>query len=196
MNLPLAVAPVLALALSSCADMAAPEAPSAFEAALTPLCGQAFEGRIVTDDSEDDDWRSERLVMHVRGCEPGLFEIPLHVSEDRSRTWVLRQVDGVWDLRHDHRHEDGEPDAITFYGGLSSAPADALRQEFPADASTKALFDREGIPQSKPNIWAVEVDPSADIFAYELRRPGRFLRVEFDTDQPVAPPEAPWGWEE
>lgn len=190
----LAFAPAFFLAVTACASAPAASPVSAFEAALQPLCGQAFEGRIVTTDSQDDLWRAERLVMHVRGCEPGLVEIPLHVGENRSRTWVLMQVGAAWELRHDHRHEDGEPDVLTMYGGFAATPPDALRQEFPADEATKALFDAEGIPVSKANVWAVEIDPSANIFAYELKRPERFLRVEFDTTRPVAPPPAPWGW--
>jgi hypothetical protein len=31
------------------------------------------------------------------------------------------------------------------------------------------------------------------VFAYELRRPARFFRVEFDLTRPVAPAPAPWG---
>jgi hypothetical protein len=36
------------------------------------------------------------------------------------------------------------------------------------------------------NVWAMEVHP-ARMFAYELRRPGRFFRVEFDLSRPVGP---------
>ncbi|MEQ9505397.1 MAG: hypothetical protein RLO80_03940 [Hyphomonas sp.] len=191
-----ALVPAFALLATACAS--APEAPppSAFEAAIAPLCGKAFVGRIVTTDAADDDWRAQRIVMHVRGCEPGLIQIPLHVGDDHSRTWVLMQVGNDWELRHDHRHEDGEPDVLTMYGGFASTDADALRQEFPADQSTKDLFDAQNIPVSKTNVWAVEVDPSANIFAYELKRPNRFLRVEFDTAKPVDVPPAPWGWAE
>ncbi|WP_291208849.1 hypothetical protein [Hyphomonas sp.] len=188
-----ALAPAFALLAAACVTPAEP-APSAFETALAPLCGKAFEGRIVTTDAQDDDWRAQRVVMHVRSCDPGYITIPLHVGEDRSRTWVLMQVGNDWELRHDHRHEDGSEDALTQYGGFASTPADALRQEFPADQATKDLFDRENIPVSKTNVWAVEVDPSANLFAYELKRPQRFLRVEFDTTKPVAAPPAPWGW--
>jgi hypothetical protein len=191
-----ALVPAFALLATACAS--APEAPqpSGFEAAIAPLCGKAFVGRIVTTDAADDDWRAQRIVMHVRGCEPGLIEIPLHVGDDRSRTWVLMQVGDQWELRHDHRHEDGEPDVLTMYGGFASTDADALRQEFPADQATKDLFDAQNIPVSKTNVWAVEIDPPANIFAYELKRPNRFLRVEFDTAAPVDAPPAPWGWAE
>jgi hypothetical protein len=189
-----ALAPAFALLITACAGAPEAETPSAFEAAIAPLCGKAFEGRIVTTDTQDDDWRAERVVMHVRSCDARYIKIPLHVGEDHSRTWVLMQVGNDWELRHDHRHEDGEPDVLTLYGGFASTPADALRQEFPADEATKALFDAEGIPVSKTNVWAVEVDPSSNLFAYELKRPNRFLRVEFDTSKPVPPPPAPWGW--
>jgi hypothetical protein len=190
-----ALAPAFALLITACAS-APVETPSAFEAAIAPLCGKAFEGRIVTTDAADDDWRAQRVVMHVRSCDARYITIPLHVGEDRSRTWVLMQVGDQWELRHDHRHEDGTEDVLTQYGGFASTDAEALRQEFPADQSTKDLFDRENIPVSKTNVWAVEIDPSSDIFAYELKRPNRFLRVEFDTSKPVAAPPTPWGWTE
>ncbi len=189
-----AAATACALLMTACASAPAAETPSAFETAIAPLCGKAFEGRIVTTDAADDDWRASRVVMHVRSCDPRYITVPLHVGDDRSRTWVLMQVGDEWELRHDHRHEDGEPDALTQYGGFASTPADALRQEFPADQATKDLFDRENIPVSKSNVWAVEINPSANIFAYELKRPNRFLRVEFDTSKPVDPPPKPWGW--
>lgn len=188
------LAPALVFLLSACASAPEPEA-SGFETAIRPLCGKAFEGRIVTTDAADDAWRAERIVMHVRSCAPGRFEIPLHVGENRSRTWLLTETAGGWELRHDHRHEDGAPDTLTMYGGFAATPADTNRQEFPADEATKALFDREAIPVSKANVWAVEADPDTHLFAYELRRPERFLRVEFDISKPVEPPPAPWGWE-
>lgn len=186
----------LALLLTACATAPGAAPASSFEAALQPLCGQAFEGRIVTTDAQDDDWRAQRIVMHLRRCAPGAYDAPLHLGEDRSRTWLLRRVGERWELRHDHRHQDGAPDVLTMYGGLAVTPADSLVQDFPADAATQALFDRENIPVSKANVWTVEVDPDARIFAYQLKRPNRVLRIEFDTSRPVAPPPAPWGWPE
>ena len=112
-------------------------------------------------------------------------------GDDRSRTWVVtRRTDGLT-LKHDHRHEDGSEDRLTLYGGDSAAPGSARRQEFPADAYSKALFVREKIPVSTANVWAIEVGPA--VFAYELRRPGRYFRVEFDLARPVPAPPRPWG---
>ena len=70
-----------------------------------------------------------------------------------------------------------------------------MRQEFPVDAESIALFRREGLAVSVTNVWAVEVTPQ--VFAYELRRPpgpgARFLRVELDLTRPVPAPPPPWG---
>jgi len=42
------------------------------------------------------------------------------------------------------------------------------------------------------NVWAMEFSQQKT-FAYELRRPGRFFRVDFDLTRPVAAPPPPWG---
>lgn len=175
------------------------QAPAdAFLAALAMHCGQAFEGRIAANrpaSSEPDAFAGKRMVMHVRGCEDPARElrVPFHVGDDRSRTWVLtRTADGLR-LKHDHRHEDGSEDAVTMYGGETTAPGTAVRQEFPVDAESVAMFEREGLTASVTNTWGMEIDPRRR-FAYELRRPdGRQFRVEFDLTRPVELPPAPWG---
>jgi hypothetical protein len=186
-------APLLAAALAGCATQPAREAPAdRFFSALAALCGKAFEGRIASPAVEADSaFAGKRLVMHVRGCSDREIRIPFHVGEDRSRTWVVTRTDAGLRLKHDHRHSDGSEDKLTQYGGDTAGRGSAQRQEFPADDFSRALFVRENIPASTANVWAMEVD--GGVFAYELRRPGRFFRVEFDTGRPVAPPPAPWG---
>lgn len=165
---------------------------SDFIAALRTLCGRAFEGRVVTADAADRDMATQRLVMHVRSCEGDTLRIPFHVGEDRSRTWVVTRTTTGLRLKHDHRHEDGSEDALTQYGGDTGAVGTAMRQEFPADAFSRDLFVRQNRAVSVTNVWAMEVHPGR-FFAYELRREGRHLRVEFDLTRPVAAPPAPWG---
>lgn len=165
-----------------------------FMASLRRLCGQAFEGRIVANEppAAADPFAGKTLVMHVRQCMDDAVRVPFHVGEDRSRTWVVtRTADGLR-LKHDHRHEDGSEDVRTQYGGDTASPGTAARQAFPADAFSKDLFVREGIPQSVDNVWAMEIEPGR-AFVYELARPGRLFRVEFDLTRPVPPPAAPWG---
>jgi hypothetical protein len=132
------------------------------------------------------------LIMHVRECKSDTILIPFHVGEDRSRTWVVTRTAGGLRLKHDHRHKDGTPSQQTQYGGDTVEPGTANRQKFPADAFSKDLFVREGITPSVANVWAMEVLGSK-LFAYELRRPSRFFRVEFELTRPTAIPPKPWG---
>jgi hypothetical protein len=181
-----------ALAVSGCATPRT-TADSDFFARLGSLCGRAFEGRIASPPvAADASFAGKRLVMHVRDCSANTIRIPFHVGDDRSRTWVLTRVGAGYRLKHDHRHQDGSEDAVTQYGGDTAVAGTATRQTFPADPFTKALLVRNGNAAGVENVWAVEVDPGR-IFSYELRRPGRFFRVEFDLGRPVALPPPPWG---
>lgn len=170
------------------------QAADAFMAALARHCGHAYAGRIVANEpaAANDPFEGKALVMHVRECGKETIRVPFHVGDDHSRTWVLTRTAGGLRLKHDHRHADGQPDRLTMYGGDTATAGTATRQEFPADAETKALFQREGLAVSLANVWAVEVDPGRR-FVYELARPGRLFRVEFDLTTPVPEPPAPWG---
>ena len=164
-----------------------------FERLLT-LCGKSFEGRMASDDPADSDMAGERLVMHVRTCSDDEVRIPFHVGQDRSRTWVISRTRGGLRLKHVHRHADGSEDVLSRYGGDTLHRGGSRRQEFPADPFSRELFVAQGIPQSTTNVWAMEVYPGV-LFAYELTRPDRHFRAEFDLSRPVAPPPAPWGGE-
>lgn len=160
-----------------------------FWTALSSLCGQAFEGRVVQGSPADSSFERSRLVMHLRECGEDEIRIPFHVGDDRSRTWVLTRTEDGLRLKHDHRHEDGTPEELTQYGGDAAPGGTAEWQEFPADQFTADL-----LPVAATNVWTIEVIPDT-IFAYALRREGtdRRFRVEFDLSRPVAAPPAPWG---
>jgi hypothetical protein len=188
---------ILAACLAACAPQAPPAADAeadaratgappaeAFMVRLNALCGQRYAGKVVSTDAADAEMASSRLVMHVRDCAPGEVRIPFAVGEDRSRTWVVTRTPEGLRLKHDHRHADGTEDELSQYGGDTIAAGTAERQEFPADAFSKQLFETKGNPASVTNVWAMDV--TADVFAYELRRPNRFFRVEFDLANPVA----------
>jgi hypothetical protein len=186
---------VVALALGGTGSNAPlPASATSFWASLEPLCGQAFAGRIVANEppNPNDPFAGKALVMHVRECRAGEVRIPFHVGDDRSRTWVLTRTAAGLRLKHDHRHEDGSEDAVTQYGGDTAALGTAKRQEFPADAESRELFTRLAMTVSIPNVWAFELDPGKS-FTYELARPGRLFRVEFDLTKPIPTPPAPWG---
>jgi hypothetical protein len=158
---------------------------------------------MVSDQAADADMRGRPMVMHVRECSDTRIAVPFHVgnadgSWDRSRTWLVTRTETGLRLKHDHRHEDGTADAVTFYGGDTAAQGTAQAQEFPVDAESVAMFRANNLTASVTNVWRVEVDPAGAAdgrFAYQLQRPGRLFRVEFDLTRPVTPPPAPWGHE-
>lgn len=181
-----------AFALAACASAPESSPQDAFFANLSTLCGNAYAGRVVTTDAADASFASQQLVMHVRDCSADEIRVPFNVGENRSRTWVITRTGEGLRLKHDHRHEDGSEDVLTQYGGDTANPGSVTRQEFPADDHSKQLFRANNIPASVDNVWAVEVHPG-QIFAYELRRPNRHFRVEFDLTRPVPAPAASWG---
>jgi len=181
-------------AIAACATASGPDSPQdRFFAQLRPLCGGAYQGRVVTGDAADRDFASSRLVMHVRQCGEREIRIPFHVGENRSRTWVITRTATGLRLKHDHRHEDGSEDALTQYGGETADAGTATLQRFPADDYSREMFVRANIPASTANVWEVEIDPARGIFAYALTRPNRHFRVEFDLSRPVPAPPQPWG---
>ncbi len=157
---------------------------------LQALCGKAFEGRIFLLPADDAWWDAERLVMHVRECTEDEIRIPLHIDEDRSRTWVVTRIESGLRLKHDHRLPDGTPDeANTQYGGDTALPGSIWRQEFPADA-----YSINAVPARESQLWYLEIRPG-DAFVYGLRREATGLRyhLEFDLTRPVDAPPPPWG---
>lgn len=199
LNRLLAVVVASALTGAACGTDAPAPAPARSPAAqfladVAALCGQAFGGRIAANEpaQPNDPFVGQALVMHVRTCEPGRVLVPFHVGEDRSRTWVLTLHGDRLRLKHDHRHQDGTEDELTQYGGDSTTPGTADRQEFPVDQFSIDLFTRTNRTVSNTNTWAMEVMPGKT-FTYELSRPGRLFRVEFDLTTPVPAPPAPWG---
>ena len=179
-------------ALMACAPKAT-SSQDAFFDALSQHCGKAYAGKLVSKDAVDADFATKPMVMHVRECDNTTLRIPFHVADDHSRTWVITKTDTGLRLKHDHRHDDGSEDAVTQYGGDTIYDGAKSRQVFPVDQFSIDMFIKEGLDVSIVNIWAVEINNAT--FAYELSRPNRHFRVEFDVTKPVENPPAPWGFE-
>ncbi|MEQ9310020.1 MAG: hypothetical protein RLN90_11260 [Balneolaceae bacterium] len=162
----------------------------AFWNSLTKLCDKAYSGEVI-EAPENDSFRGQDLIMHVRSCDADTIKIPFFVGDDKSRTWVLTRVNDRILLKHDHRHEDGSEDEITQYGGMSTNEGLANLQMFPADQETSTL-----IPAASTNVWWIEISDRM-YFTYNLRRIGtpRYFSVKFDLTKEVNTPEAPWGWD-
>ncbi len=165
----------------------------AFFAQLQTLCGKAFQGKVVQDQPKSDGFEGP-LVMHVRRCSKEEIQIPFHVGENRSRTWIIKKTGSGLSLKHDHRHQDGSFDKQTMYGGHTLDAGWAQVQSFPADQYSKEQFIADGIPQSAGNTWQIFIYPGK--FSYRLVRESREFRVDFDLAKPVTPPVAPWGYQD
>ncbi|WMN58693.1 hypothetical protein NI389_10585 [Pseudoalteromonas xiamenensis] len=190
----------LSLLLSSVSALARP-APlvsipthDAFFNRLSALCGKAFQGKVVVDNQGPSKFDKAKLVMHVRRCNEKELQIPFHVGDDASRTWIVTKTGSGLSLKHDHRHQDGSDDVSTMYGGHTLDAGFDQVQSFPADQYSKALFARLGMAQSITNIWQMYVYDTT--FSYRLIREGREFRVDFDLSQPIKTPSAPWGYED
>lgn len=155
---------------------------------LQQLCGKSFEGKLIVPEN-DPQFGGKALVMHVRSCSDTVIKIPFFVGDDKSRTWVLTYTNGLIELKHDHRHEDGSPDATTMYGGTASNRGKANAQMFPADAFTTQL-----IPAAATNVWWITLSDTE--FTYNLKRvdtPRQFT-IAFDLNKTIQNPGSPWGW--
>lgn len=159
---------------------------------IRALCGKAFAGKVTVDNQPTSSMTDKPLVMHVRRCKDDVLYIPFHVGEDASRTWIITKTGSGLSLKHDHRHKDGSYSESTMYGGHTLDAGWPQVQSFPADAYSKALFAKSGIPQSSSNIWQMFIYP--ETFTYRLIREGREFRVDFDLTQPIPVPAAPWGY--
>lgn len=156
---------------------------NAFFQALKNLCGKAFEGKLVVDFPKSEGFDG-RLVMHVKKCQKDRIEIPFHVGENRSRTWIITQTGSGLSLKHDHRHSDGTPEKVSLYGGHTQDRGWDQVQSFPADDFTKQMFVDNEIPQSITNTWKLYLYPKK-FFSYVLVREGREFRVDFDLSKAV-----------
>lgn len=184
------------LCASSLAQTTTPSIPTqdAFFKAISDLCGKAYAGTVTVDNANSDSFANKKLIMHVRRCDETQLQIPFHVGDDASRTWLISKTGSGLSLKHDHRHEDGTEDVLTQYGGHTLDAGWAQVQSFPADQYSKELFVDNAIPQSVGNTWQMYIYPEQ--FTYRLIRQGREFRVDFDLSVPVEAPPAPWGYED
>ena len=194
MKSPILVALFSLLFLSGLARSGVSSIPSqdAFFDAISALCGNAYSGTVTVDNDSSDSFANKKLIMHVRRCDEVQLQIPFHVDEDASRTWVITKTGSGLSLKHDHRHSDGTEDVLTQYGGHTIDAGWAQVQSFPADQYSKELFVENAIPQSVGNTWQMYIYPER--FTYRLIRQGREFRVDFDLTKPVEAPPAPWGY--
>jgi hypothetical protein len=169
--------------------MGAPESTSSdrFFNSFSRYCGQSFSGKLVAGDASDTAFANADMRANFSVCDATKIEIKFDVGEDRSRTWVITKTPTGLRLKHRHMLKDGTEDPVSQYGGDTVDSGSELRQQFPVDDYSKAMFTKEGRTVSNTNVWAFEIEPGAS-FTYELSRPNRLFRVAFDLAKPMKSP--------
>ena len=184
-------------ALAGCATIVpAPPAPSPqqlFFERLRALCGDAYEGRVVSNDAADREMAASRLVVEVRECSDREVRIAFHVGGDRSRVWVVTRTQAGLRLKHVHRHRDGSRGRAQPLWRRQQRAG----QRRPAGFPRRRLLPRPLRAREDSGIDHQCLDAGdrvrAGALAYALRRPNRHFRVEFDLTRPIANPPPPWG---
>ena len=176
---------LLATSLLGCAatnqtQQVASSPADSFWQRLSLHCGMQYEGVMVSNDAVDADFAKATMLARFERCSADEIRVPFWVGNDKSRTWVFTREGDTIEFRHEHRHSDGSFDEVTGYGGFGEATGVDGQLNFPADAQTKAVFNATGLTVSLVNVWTVE--SSAEQFVYQLARPNRFFRVEFNSN--------------
>jgi hypothetical protein len=159
--------------LAGCAAAPAPtDMRDQFMATLQGMCGQRFEGGLSYAVDPNSEFAGKKISTQVL-CSANEVRMPVQVGTDRSRTWIFTRPAAGLELRHDHRHADGTPDAVTMYGGLAKEGGSARSQAFRADAYTARL-----VPGAETNVWTVSLSQDGSVLTYRLDRHDK-PRAEF-----------------
>lgn len=156
-----------------------------FWSALEQWQGGVYPGEVRSAPAGDTLFTGKTLTLTVQRAGPDSLRMPFWVGEDRSRTWIVTRHGELLQLRHDHRHADGEEDEVSDYGGMATNSGSARLQVFPADARTLSR-----LPYAGANVWWYALDEEGNQLCYQLRRMGtdRFFQVCFDRTRPIQAP--------
>ncbi len=158
--------------LAGCAATPPADPRDAFLATLHGMCGQRFEGGLSYAIDPNSEFAGKTISTRVVCAADGV-RMPVQVGENRSRTWIFTRPAAGLELRHDHRHPDGTPDAVTMYGGFAKQGGTARSQAFLADAHTARL-----VPGAETNVWTVSLSEDGSVLTYRLERHAK-PRAEF-----------------
>lgn len=148
---------------------------------LAGLCGKSFGGEQTYIEPGRESWAHKKFVMHVTVCEPGKVLIPFHLDDDHSRTWMFLADENGLRFRHDHRHEDGNPEELNLYGGYADGSGTAFVQRFPSDDYTLAMLDDDYHRQ-----WNIILAEDLSNMKYQLFYRGELIfEARFDLNNPL-----------
>lgn len=154
--------------------------PETFFSNMQELCGNSYYGEVVHPSTPPDGFEGQ-LVAHFTDCGEDYMNIPFHVGENESRTWMLSMESGSLLFKHDHRYPDGTPEELTNYGGWAEGGHSSMMQRFPADDETIAMRDN-----LRSHIWVLEISDDFSTFSYSLYLyENLYFRADFDLSNPI-----------
>ncbi|RAU82293.1 hypothetical protein [Pontibacter arcticus] len=132
--------------------------------ALRAQDGKTYTGTATVSPARENPIAGKELKLFVSKAANDSIRIAFWVGDDKSRTLIVKfnKQRGL-SLQHDHRHEDGTPDAMAMYGGTATEAGTALAQSFPADSYTSELS-----PRNATSIWALKLSKDKKNFTYTL----------------------------
>lgn len=178
---------MVAAASCTAADDADPQV--AFWQSFRALCGQSFEGRLVTGSAADSARLDGPLVLDVWQCYSGELRLAFHAGHDHSRVWLLTSEAEGLALHHAVHDAAGVAQPYSGYGGETAGPGTATAQVFLPDEETLA-----DVPSAGGTEWLLEILPGERI-TYALHSPATpDFRVDFDLSRRAGRQPAPWGF--
>jgi len=161
----IALVMIAAVGVSGCKTAGVDDSRDQFMATLASMCSQRFEGAMTFPLDPKHDFAGKRLAAHIETCNTAGVRVPFKVGEDTSRTWIFTRSPAGLELKHDHRHADGTPDAVTMYGGMATPNGSAFVQSFAADDYTGKL-----ILGAATNVWTLTLSADGSTLIYHLER--------------------------
>ena len=147
---------------------------------IQSLCGNSFAGEVIFPEEPPRGF-TDPLTVHFLDCEGSSANVPFHVGENKTRTWMFTLTEEGLLFKHDHRNPDGTPDGLTNYGGWAAEDGTAFQQRFPADEETIGF--RDGL---RSHIWVVEFSEDMTTYSYSLYLyENLYFRADFDLTQPL-----------
>ncbi len=145
-------------------------------------CGYAYRGEsTLVELGEGNPLEGADLVMILDDCSKDEVRMPFYVDDDRSRTWIVRRMNGRLHLSHDHRYPNGTEYDANLYGGYADEDGDAETVYFPSDERT--IAER---PSREINRWSKSFDHENQRYHYRLYlRDTLRYEAEFDLSDPL-----------
>lgn len=167
---------ILLLALCSANAIAAGNHQRFFNN-ISALCGQTLSGKVLVNQPADPFWNGKTLRLAIGQCSHSDVVMVLSTGDRKPLMLTLRQRADSLQLEHRYLLPDGSEGKLSRFGGRTQGPGSPARQQFPADAMSKALFMDNNMKDATFNVWEISLEGGQ--LHYRLDRSGRHFDAAF-----------------